>query len=140
MPPAPLHLRRACEPGRCACSFALPVCLYPVRQQRHPVKSSTYTCNYRGLAPPSPVRVPSRAIPSALRQVYICAATGGGCAASKRACVSCSCTAAITSVETRSNLFAACRRRRTQGACPPPPPRARPAPPHEALQPAIGML
>eukprot|EP00965_Chrysotila_dentata_P065856 2181670-Pleurochrysis_carterae.AAC.1 len=61
-----------------------------------PVKSSMYTCRYRGSQPCSPPCVPARRRARAQRS----AALGGGCSSSKRAC--CRCAHAATSVDSRS--------------------------------------
>eukprot|EP00965_Chrysotila_dentata_P065260 2162499-Pleurochrysis_carterae.AAC.1 len=54
-----------------------------------PVKSSIYTCRYRGSACPSPPTHSSRLAICRLRAAHARAAAGGGCASSKRACAAC---------------------------------------------------
>eukprot|EP00965_Chrysotila_dentata_P005598 184004-Pleurochrysis_carterae.AAC.1 len=66
-----------------------------------PVKSSMYTCKYRGAAAVSPPSHPSARARRVRSSVHLRAAAGGGCASSNRRCAACA--DAATSVDTLSN-------------------------------------
>eukprot|EP00965_Chrysotila_dentata_P153560 5075455-Pleurochrysis_carterae.AAC.1 len=70
-----------------------------------PVKSSMYTCRYRGSACRASAGSSPRFCSSLRRAVQRCTAGGGGCEASKSACLRR--THAATSVEIRSNRLGA---------------------------------